>query len=61
MNDFLVMWYIIQNYLYLCIDVLSQNPLMYMHIYMVSVQDTIMFQWSFTFASYTIKVLILTD
>ena len=33
---------------------------MLMHIYIILGQDTIMFQWSFILASFTIEVLVFT-
>ena len=47
-------------YLYLCTDILSKNTFVPMHIYLISGQDAILFQWKFIFASSTIKVLIFT-
>ena len=46
-------------YLLLCMYVLSKNPFMFMHIYLILGQDTIMLQWSLIFLSSTIRMLIL--
>ena len=36
------------------------NPFIYIHTYLILGQDTIIFQWSFIFASSTIRALIFT-
>ena len=55
-----IKWTTIQIFLYLCMDVLRKNPCMHIHIYIILGQDAILFEWSFIFASYTIRVLIFT-
>ena len=43
MNDFGIMWTKIKIYLYLCMDVLSKTPFMYINMYLITGEDTIMF------------------
>ena len=48
-NDLVIMWYKMLIYFSLCMYVLRWKTFIYVHIYLVPVQDTIMFQWIFTF------------
>ena len=60
MDYFGINWTAIQMNFYLWIYTLRNKMFMHMHIYIIPVQDAIMFQWSFIFESYTIRVLIFT-
>ena len=47
-------------YLYVCMYVISKKSFVFMHIYLIPIQDAILLQWGFILACSTIRVLIFT-